>query len=42
MGGTMRLGAQDCELFAGSLAAKIYGSDKSMSVIVIVMKLIIV
>lgn len=28
MGGTMRLGAQDCELLAGSLAAKIYGSDK--------------
>lgn len=28
MGGTMRLGAQDCELAAGSLAANIYGANK--------------
>ncbi len=27
MGGTMRLGAQDCELVADSLAHKIYGND---------------
>lgn len=28
LGGTMRLGAQDCELVAGSLAANIYGANK--------------
>jgi len=28
MGGTMRLGAQDCELVAGSLAATVYGANK--------------
>lgn len=28
MGGTMRLGAYPCDLTSGSLAAKIYGSDK--------------
>mgnify|MGYP000343676407 FL=1 len=28
MGGTMRLGAQDCELVTGSLAANVYGSNK--------------
>jgi CTP synthase len=28
MGGTMRLGAQDCELVAGSLAANVYGTNK--------------
>lgn len=27
LGGTMRLGAQDCELVAGSLASKIYGKE---------------
>ncbi|TXJ00245.1 MAG: CTP synthase [Neisseriales bacterium] len=28
LGGTMRLGAQDCELVAGSLAANVYGANK--------------
>jgi len=28
MGGTMRLGGQDCDLVAGSLAARIYGSER--------------
>jgi CTP synthase len=28
LGGTMRLGAQDCKLVPGSLASRIYGTDK--------------
>ncbi len=28
LGGTMRLGAQDCELVTGSLAANVYGANK--------------